>query len=110
MLFTHVIIKVRISHFKSNLFIFKCSEFRMACIPKKRGALYKFIHISVCVYFIAQPNDQPHDVEYASSKYVTSKHCLRDPAVCKPEPGHHIGGLGWHPEDETSGDNLPPVF
>ena len=40
MLFTHVIIKVRIPHFKSNLFIFKCSEFSMACIPKKRGALY----------------------------------------------------------------------
>ena len=40
MLFTHVILKVQISHFKSNLFIFNCSEFSMACIPQKRGALY----------------------------------------------------------------------
>ena len=40
MLFTHILIKVQISHFKSNLFIFKCSEFSMACIQKKRGALY----------------------------------------------------------------------
>ena len=60
-------------------------------------------------HYVAQ-HDQPHDVEHASSKYVTSKHCLRDPAVCMPEPGHHIGGLGWHPEDETLGDDLPPVF
>ena len=41
------------------------------------------------------------------TKYVTSKHCLRNHAGCVPEPGHHIGGLGRHPEDDAPGDDLP---